>query len=290
MKTRIVAAWVTGSLLAGAAGGVLFEHYLGTNAVIGWAGLRHHLMALRAGPVADRANVPLAAATGRRTMVALVFGQSNAGNSGESPGRERAGVYEFYRGRIFNARDPLLGAEGRDGSVWLRLGARALASGEFDSVILVPFAVGVSEMARWAPGGSLHGGLLSVIADAQQSGLVFTHLLWQHGEADAIAGTSGTAYREGFLAMLAAIRRQGVNAPIYVARASRCGRVRPAEEIRSAQQPVDPASGILAGPDTDTLGFAERYDGCHFSTEGLEHAAELWLDAIRSAGSSQVSR
>jgi hypothetical protein len=47
---------------------------------------------------------------------------------------------------------------------------------------------------------------------------------------------------------------------------------------------VDARAGILPGPDTDSIGFAERYDGCHFSTEGMEHAARLWLDAIRIGG------
>jgi hypothetical protein len=39
-------------------------------------------------------------------MVALVFGQSNAGNNGESPGTAQRGVYEYYRGQLLEARDP----------------------------------------------------------------------------------------------------------------------------------------------------------------------------------------
>jgi len=38
------------------------------------------------------------------------------------------------------------------------------------------------------------------------------------------------------------------------------------------------------------LGFAERYDGCHFSTEGLERAADLWLDALQAPVAPGVSR
>ncbi len=274
---------MAGCVLAGAAGGILLQRYGGTDALIDWTGLRHLVTAHRVRPVEDRIPVPLPAAAKGRTMVALAFGQSNAANSGESRGQAHPGVYEFYRGRIYEARDPLLGGDGKDGSIWMRLGAKAVASGEFDSVILVPFAVGSAEIARWAPGGSLHGWLLSVIAEARDSGLVFTHLLWQQGEADAMAKTSAQSYREGFLAMLAAIRRLGVDAPIYIARASRCGKARPSEEIRSAQGGlIDPALRIRSGPDTDVLGFSERYDGCHFSTEGLDRAAALWLEALRA--------
>jgi hypothetical protein len=82
--------------------------------------------------------------------------------------------------------------------------------------------------------------------------------------------------------MIRSLREQGVDAPIYVSIATRCGRVHPNESIRQAQRAViDPSAGILTGPDTDTLGFAQRYDGCHFSTEGLDAAAELWLQAIQ---------
>lgn len=83
--------------------------------------------------------------------------------------------------------------------------------------------------------------------------------------------------------MLAPIRRLGVDAPIYVARATRCAKAGPSAEIRGAQGGlVDPPSRILAGPDTDALGLAERYDGCHFSSEGLDRAAALWLEALRA--------
>jgi hypothetical protein len=291
MQTRLIAACITASVLVGFAGGVLFEHYVGTNSAIDWTGLRDWMIVHQTRSTTDRGPAIMPASVRGRTMFALVFGQSNAGNGGESPGSAHPGVYEFYRGRLYAARDPLLGARGDGGSIWLRFAAKAIASGEFDSVVLVPFAVGASEIARWAPGGSLHGALLSVLASARDSGLTFTHLLWQQGEADAIARTSGQAYRESFVAMLAAIRDQGVSAPIYVARASRCGKVRPSAEIRGAQDRlVDPALGILAGPDTDLLGFAERYDGCHFSNEGLERAAESWLAAIQTGRQMPASR
>lgn len=282
-RTVLIAGCMAGCALAGAAVGILFQRYGGSDAVIDWTGLRHLVLAHSVRSVEGRVPVPLPAAAKGRSMVALVFGQSNAANSGETHGQPHPGVYEFYRGRLYEARDPLLGGDGEGGSVWLRLGTKAVASGQFDSVILVHVASGPAAIARWAPGGSLHGWLLSVIAGARDSGLVFTHLLWQQGEADAMAKTSAQAYREGFLAMLAAIRRMGVDAPIYAARATRCAKARPSEEIRGAQGGlIDPSLRILAGPDTDALGFAERYDGCHFSTEGLDRAAALWLEALRA--------
>ena len=282
---RLRAVFLIAFAVVAFVGGIAFEHFIGSREILELSGWRQWMIVHQLRSSSGRAAVALAAAHQGRVMVALVFGQSNAGNSGESMGQPRRGVYEFHRGQLFEARDPLLGATGDGGSLWLRLGSKLIARGDFDSVILVPFAVGSSEIVNWAPGGALSAGVARTIAAAREAGLAFTHLLWQQGEADAIARTPAQVYREQFLAMLAAIRREGVNAPIFVARASRCGRVRPSEAIRGAQHAlIDPALGILAGPDTDALGFAERFDGCHFSTEGLDRAAELWLDAIESAG------
>jgi hypothetical protein len=214
-------------------------------------------------------------------MVALVFGQSNAANSGETPGRPHPGVFEFHRGRVLEARDPLLGAEGRGGSIWLRLGGQLVQNGDADAVVLVPYAFSSTEIERWAPGGNLHQGLLQRIIDAQRTGLRFTHLLWHQGEADARLGTSESEYRERFLAMLAAIRRTGVDAPVFVTRATRCEKTRESAAIRSAQAKLeDSAAGIRQGPDLDMQGFAERYDGCHFSSEGLDKVAQLWRKVL----------
>jgi hypothetical protein len=290
MPARVIALCMLAAVVA-FAGGVVFERWVGTDAAIDWAGLRHKLTLYQTRSTADRVAVSLPAVAPGRTMVALVFGQSNAGNSGETRGPSYRNVFEYYRGRIYEARDPLLGATGDGGSVWTRLAVKAVASGAYDTVVLVPFAVGTAEIARFAPGGSLSDGLLGVIADARKNGLVFTHLLWDQGEADAHAKTSGAAYRQRFEAMVAAIRGLGVNAPIYVARATRCAKVRPSEELRNAQAALaNPASGILAGPDLDALGFAARYDGCHFSTEGLERAADLWLDALTAPVAAGASR
>ena len=291
MHSRLVIACMAIVALLMFASGILFERWVGTDAAIDWSGLRHRLALYEFRSTADRVAATLPAAAPGRMMVALVFGQSNAGNSGETRGPSSRGVLEFYRGKLYEARDPLLGATGDGGSIWTRLAAKAVASGAYDAVVLVPFAVGPAEIARFAPGGSLHDGLLGVIADARKHGLVFTHLLWDQGEADAYAQTSAAAYRQRFGAIVAAIRDLGVDAPIYVARATRCAKLRPSEDLGNAQAAlVNPASGVLAGPDLDTLGFAERYDGCHFSTEGLERASDLWLDALAASPPRSASR
>ncbi|MCS6772585.1 MAG: sialate O-acetylesterase [Anaerolineae bacterium] len=218
-----------------------------------------------------------------RTMVALVFGQSNAANWGETRHRAHPRVRAFFRGKWSPAVDPLPGADGTGGSVWTRLGDKLIAAGLYDRVVWVPAAIGGTEIAQWAPGGRLHKDLLRNVREAHRAGLVFTHLLWQQGESDAYLGTPPEVYQRHFVEMLEAIRALGVSAPVFVALATRCGEYPPNEAIRSAQSGlVNPAARIFLGPDADQLGETYRYDGCHFSTEGLEAMADLWLDVLRA--------
>ncbi len=219
----------------------------------------------------------------RRTMVALVFGQSNAANWGETRHTAHWRVRAFFRGRWSATRDPLPGADGEGGSVWTRLGDLLIASKRYDRVVLVPAAIGATDIAQWAPGGRLHEDLLRNVREAQRAGLRFTHLLWHQGESDAVLGTSAEEYRQHFLSMIESLRAQGARAPVFVAIATRCGQYPPNETIRRAQIGlVNPSLGIFAGPDTDQLDESYRHDGCHFSDAGLRAHAQLWFEVLAS--------
>ena len=65
-----------------------------------------------------RTKIPLNSLHAKRVMVALVFGQSNAANFGESPLQAREGVYNFYQGKLYAAHDPLLGADGEGHNIF----------------------------------------------------------------------------------------------------------------------------------------------------------------------------
>ena len=75
---------------------------------------------------------------------------------------------------------------------------------------------------------------------------------------------------------------------MFVAQATVCASLR-GEGIRAAQRDlVDPAKGIFAGPDTDQIGEAFRYDGCHFDGEGGKRVADLWLSALLHQKKNEV--
>jgi hypothetical protein len=274
----------------GVIAGVLLQKYYGIGRLLHSIGVyrsRTPSSLASSGSLHKRRAVPLAHLASQRVMVALAFGQSNAANFGENPRQAGAGVWNFHQSKLYAAHDPLLGAGGDGGSIWTRLGDRLIAATYYDAVVFLTLAVGDAALARWTVNGDLHPRLVEAIRDVQSHGLPITHVLWHQGEKDARLHTSKQAYKQMFMDMVSSLRHHGVTAPIYVSVATRCQKVRAQEEIRQAQQElVDMNKGIYAGPDTDTLDWRYRYDGCHFSDEGLERCAELWLEKLAPHGLS----
>jgi hypothetical protein len=224
-------------------------------------------------------------------MVALAFGQSNSANYGETPHVAARAVYNFYDGRCYRAADPLLGASGTLGSVWTRLGDRLVDEGLYSSVLWISIGVGGTPVSRWTTGGDLFPRIVEVKEQLDRQQIRLTHLFWHQGESDGELGTSTAAYKAMFTDMLDGVRKLGIDAPLYMAVATRCkGPIRP--DVHRAQlQLVEQRNDVLMGANTDTLSdMDDRYDFCHFTDAGLARHAELWLQSIREGVSVVGSR
>ena len=232
----------------------------------------------------DRERVPCDAYAepNPRHAVLVTFGQSNSANYGTTRYRPRGAVDNFnlHDGACYRAEDPLLGPDGVGGSVWTRLADRLIDAGAYDRVLIAPFGVGGTEIARWAPDGDLHVRVTASVDGLAALGIAPTHVLWHQGESDAIFETSSEEYVETFRSLVDALRARGVTAPVIPAVTTLCrGERSPA--IRAAQRSLpERVEGVLPGPDTDALDAPEhRPDTCHFSDSGLDAHAELWLAA-----------
>jgi hypothetical protein len=217
-----------------------------------------------------------------RTTTILIFGQSNGANSGAVAYTPIHRVLNFnlFDGNCYVARDPLLGATEANGNFASRMADTLIARGFCDTAVLVPISVGGSRIEEWTTGGVRHRRLQVAIKRTLDAGLVFTHLLWHQGESNAGEGADYRAYVDSFMNIHRALRSYGVTAPVYVAQASVCNSS-PNETIRSAQRAlVDQSHEISAGPDTDTIGLEDRFDGCHMAESGLVKHAELWVEVL----------
>jgi hypothetical protein len=222
------------------------------------------------------------------TMIALTFGQSNAANNGQAVyAPHNTSVFNYYQGKLYAAKDPMIGATGIGGSVWCRLGDMLIDSGLYNKVIVIPIAVGGSAIGRWTSGDcfkKLQQTLMSL--DSQH--IKLTHIFWHQGETDNLLNTSKETYKKSLDTIVNTIRSYHQSADIYVSIASYhpSSVTKPLgvdSVIRKAQaEYINEHRGVLLGPDTDLLIYAiHRYDGVHFSGYGATKFAAQWLKAIK---------
>lgn len=220
--------------------------------------------------------------SGRR-LVFLITGQSNAGNYGRGiRRRSESRVYNAYHGRLYRARDPLLGSDGLGISPWIPFAETLLQRGAAQSVVLALAVRGGMGVREWNQGGSMRTELFARVADLRALGLAPDYVLWQQGESDAFPfHTTPEDYARSVRDLVESVRQAGISAPVLIVQATRNLYAGPSGPIRDAQaRLVDPARGMLRGPDTDRLGPEFRYDGVHFSEAGITALSQMWVAAI----------
>lgn len=86
-----------------------------------------------------------------------------------------------------------------------------------------------------------------------------------------------------FNEMKSSLRKNGFSGPIYVCTATWGSGFRENPEIQSAQSEIvkiNASDFVFSGPNTDAYGYAFRWDGVHFSREGLDKFASEFYDCI----------
>lgn len=223
----------------------------------------------------------------KKTMIALTFGQSNAGNQGQTPYTpHNTSVLNYYEEKLYRAKDPLLGPTGPGGSVWTYLGDLLVDSGIYRKVIFVPIAIGNTNIACWAYAECFQK-LERTLLQLDSLHIKLTHIFWHQGESDNLENTPKQKYKEALNILLQTLRKHNQNADLYISIASyHNGAIsKPLgvdTVIRQAQKEfIQENKGVVFGPDTDQLIYAiHRYDGVHFSNFGMRAFAQLWLNAI----------
>lgn len=215
------------------------------------------------------------------------MGQSNAANHGPVRANGGPNCRIFHQGSFLPAVDPLPGASGGGGSVWTRFAPKLIARQGFDEIILVNLSHGGTAISDWAPGGKHHTRIPSVLDAAETAGIAFTHVVWHQGERDTLMLTGEAAYQTALISLIGYLRDRGIDAPVFVCQASyHFGQI--SNGVRQAQKSiVNPDKRVFAGPDTDTLGAAYRYDDLHLDARGQDLFADMLVDSFAAAAPAQ---
>jgi Carbohydrate esterase, sialic acid-specific acetylesterase len=235
----------------------------------------------------ERAAVPCNDGGPLRPLVILTLGQSNAANHGQGlyAPKHRVDNFNLYDGKCYKAVEPLLGPSGQGGNFATRLADILIERRLADRVVLAPIAMGGTTVEQWAHEGLFNRRIAASIRRLYDAGLSADYILWHQGEGNAANGDSGgRQYRKNLLEVVASFRTYGVNAPFFVALATRCAKTpHPnAVNVREGQRTAAIGSklGIFVGPDTDLIGAEHRYDDCHMSESGLTMHAAAWADIL----------
>lgn len=223
-------------------------------------------------------------AAGPETAVILAIGQSNIGNHGAMrvATHHPQSVLNLFDGKCYRAASPLLGATGDEGEFLTLLGDRLVDDKVYRNVVILPAAIGATSITRWRRGGDLNGLLLMQLAGLPV-GYKPTQVLWVQGEHDFARGMSAEEYTRSFRSLLDTLDEAGVDAPVFLAVATRCDVPwTPDNPVARAQRALVDDRRVFLGADTDTLVTERdrRDDGCHFGASGQAKAADAFAQAI----------
>lgn len=232
---------------------------------------------------------------GPRTAVIVVIGQSLSVNQVPTPyvpTNTNIDQLNIFDGKLYRAKDPLLGINVSGGSVtdlrgtWmLRMADKLIADGHFDRVILVPMAVGNTRADQWASETTapfLFNKINVVGLRLRDAGLPCTAIMWGQGESDTSAGTSQASYTASMNKIIAEFNHAIPNCPILVAQESYYYGATSAA-VLAAQAAVVNGTTVFAGENVDSIGSGGRYDNTHLNETGADQRATLAVAALMAA-------
>jgi len=222
-----------------------------------------------------------------KVMIFLAFGQSNAGNYGNGSYVSKNEVYNYYKGKLYHAKEPLLGPDGGGSSVWTRVGDMLIDSGLYKKVIIVPCAIGGTSVKCWSE-GECKEKLLSTLEYLQKDNIKLTHIFWDQGETDNVDNTTTAEYKMRLKSVIKTIRDRKFNAPFFISISSyfpyNNNNLNGIDkDITNAQNElIAEGPDIKRGPNTDSLNLAYyRADAVHFTEKGLDQLALKWFESIK---------
>jgi len=223
-----------------------------------------------------------------RVIVFMTFGQSNAANYGEGQYSVRNEVYNYYKGNLYAAAEPLLGPDGKGASVWTRVADLVIDSGLYDRAIIVPCGIGQTSVKCWSS-GECADKINDILDNLNHDGIKLTHIFWCQGETDNVNGTTALEYGNELETVIGHFRSRGIDAPFFVSLTSyfpfnNQNPLGISQQVLHGQLSVlDSANRVLKGPNVDALNLAYyRYDAVHFSEKGLDKLAMDWYQVIRA--------
>lgn len=225
----------------------------------------------------------------KKPLVILIYGQSNVANTVSQKSQTSLPIFNFYKGKLYQAKDPLLGATGKLGSLWIDTAKKILKKSDYKEVILVNDARNNSSIKDWSPKGKFHKTLNDTYHQLTQLHLAPHLIVFGQGERDSIDNMSSLNYALHLKNLYENVQSTHGDKPFLISLSSRCYAYLPNNNIRQAQlKLINDYPSVFQGPDTDSFNESYRYDGCHFNKLGKQVISNVWATKIRTALTHQT--
>ena len=246
----------------------------------------------------------------QRTFIAIIEGQSLAANHCQGLYRVRRSanvhcVNVLGDRLLYEHAEPMMGASyyrpgyaGYNdgyGSVWGRAGDLLIDRGAFDRVIWLNVSYGGQSAQDLSPSGPMGHRLplaFRVLSTLGIPASSVSAVLSMQGESDAGRKTPPETYKAYRAQTIQTSRGAGFTGPWFIPLET-YGFGNMSNAIRGAQFDLaSEASGVITGPDFDTLGESYRYrqEGANLPGNGKVHPNEAGRDAIAEMWANLLAR
>jgi Carbohydrate esterase, sialic acid-specific acetylesterase len=221
----------------------------------------------------------------KRTFVMVTLGQSLAANFAAARYGARHAVLNFnaYDGKCYRAIDPLVGASGGGANFATRLGDILIERGFAERIVIAPIGMGNTRVEDWSSKGVFNQRIQVLIRRLFDARIIPDAILWQQGEGNvADDDPGGRNYCRHLLEVVQTFRKYRISAPFLIALSAMVADPPPTiQNVRAGQRAaVRKNMGTFLGPDTDCIGYEDRFDRVHMSESGVCKQAEMWADSI----------
>ena len=151
-----------------------------------------------------------------KSAVFLIIGQSNAANYGAKLFSSEGKFMHTDKGKVLKAKDPLPGASGKKGSIWIPFSEILLKNQIYDEVLLVNIAEGSSTVTDWAVHGEISQKTNRYIIQLENMDILPDYIIWQQGEEDNLLQTSFDTYKMKLQGIISNINGVTNNASIVL--------------------------------------------------------------------------
>lgn len=203
--------------------------------------------------------------------VIIGFGQSNSANHAGHRFETNKDIVNFYNGKCYVANDPMLGATGRSGSVWIPLSEQLKIKDK--TIVLSTFGVGGTKVSDWLNHDYLMPFYKENIDSLTKVYNKPNAVVWIQGESDV--STPHEVYNEQLQDWFEMLRTDFSDSNIYVTGTSYCGNKSNESVLVAQRKQAENIGAVYVGSTDKLVQQSYRYDDCHFSQMGTKALASL---------------